>query len=223
MPDTPQSPWFRLIGQRILCLWWLKGSGTMLFMALFFWGYFAVLRYPLSTPTVMPQIWLDQAISFTPAAYPAYVWLWVYASLPPAFLKEFRFLWRYGVWIAALCLICLGIFWALPTAVPPSGIDWSIYPQMALIKSVDASGNACPSLHVAAAVFSALWMDRVFRNVRAPAWMLMFNAAQCAAILWSTVAIRQHVVLDVLAGIAIGAAFGVLSLRQVSAGNPAKL
>lgn len=223
MHDLPRSRWVRQLGQRIAYLWWLKASGTMLFMVIFFWGYFAVLRHPLGEPTQMPLTALDRAIPFTVSAYPAYVWLWVYASLAPAFLREFRFLWRYGVWVAAMCLICLVIFWIFPTVVPPSGIDWSQYPQMSLIKRVDQSGNACPSLHVAAAIFSALWMHRVYRNIAAPGWLRLLNGLQCAAIVWSTVAIRQHVALDVLAGIAVGAGFGLIAIRQVSGGHPGHL
>ena len=122
-----------------------------------------------------------------------------------------------GQWMAGLCLLSLGIFWLFPTAVPAAGIDWSLYPQMAIIKNADASGNACPSLHVAAAVFSGLWLDRVFRSVGAPTVVRYLNCLQCLAILWSTVATRQHVMLDVLAGTAVGTVFAVLSLRHALA------
>jgi membrane-associated phospholipid phosphatase len=39
----------------------------------------------------------------------------------------------------------------------------------------------------------------------------------CLAILWSTMATRQHVFLDVLAGVLVGALFAILSLRQAGA------
>jgi len=205
--------WYRQIASRAVYLWPLKAVGTMSFMALFFWGYFGVLRNPLAPATVMPLTVIDEWIAFTPLAFPAYASLWVYASLAPALIGHLRTLLLFGVWIAAMCLFCLGIFWLFPTAVPIPDIDWALYPEMAIIKNVDAGGNACPSLHVAAAVFTAFWLDRVLRTVSAP-WLLRgLNGLFCLAILWSTVATRQHVVIDVLAGIVVGVAFAVLSLR----------
>ena len=67
------------------------------------------------------------------------------------------------------------------------------------------------------AVFSAVWLERLFRKVGAPAPLRGLSVAYCLAILWSTVAIRQHVVLDVVAGLVVGLAFAWPSLRQVTA------
>lgn len=199
----------------------LKALGTMAFMALFFWAYFAVLRNPLSTPTVMPLIGLDAWIPFSPQAFPVYASLWVYVSLPPAFFRDFRALALYGLWIAGLCLFCLALFWLFPTTVPVFSVDWEAHPELAVLRGLDLAGNACPSLHVATAVFSAFWLDRFFQRFQAPMFVRGLSALHCLLILWSTVAVRQHVVLDVFAGIAVGAIFSWLSLRHVcqTAGN----
>jgi len=217
MPLYSRSHWIRQIASRIAILWPFKAVGTMLFMGIFFWGYFGVLRNPLFPTTIMPLIGLDEWVPFTPLAFPAYVSLWVYASLAPALLANIRTLAIFGLWMAGLCLFALGIFWLFPTAVPVADIDWRLYPQMAIIKNADASGNACPSLHVAAAVFTAVWLDRVFRTIGAPLTLRCLSGLQCLAILWSTVATRQHVMLDVLAGTLVGTAFAVLSLRHALA------
>lgn len=204
------------MAQRICVLAPVKALGTMAFMALFFWGYFGVLRHPLSPPVTMPLLPLDDWIPFTPSAYPVYVSLWVYVSLPPALLGNLRALLLFCAWMAALCVFCLGIFWCFPTLVPIAAIDWSAYPQMAVIKNLDAAGNACPSLHVASAVFAAFWLDRLFRQIGAPALLRYLNVLECMLILWSTVAIRQHVVLDVVGGFVVGLLFARLSLYSVS-------
>src|SRR5664279_3395802 len=57
--------WTRQIVSRIAILWLLKAVGTMAFMAIFFWGYFGVLRNPLFPTMVMPLIGLDAWIPFT--------------------------------------------------------------------------------------------------------------------------------------------------------------
>ncbi len=213
-----ESPWYRQIAARMYTLWPLKALGTAAFMMLFFWAYFAVLRNPLFPVTVMPLTWLDTAIPVTSLAFPFYASLWVYASLPIAFMKDMRPMLLFGVWMAVMCLLCLGIFWLLPTGVPSAGVDWRLYPEMAVIKDVDTGGNACPSLHVASAVFAAVWLARIFESIGAPTTVRWLNWLQCLAILWSTVATRQHVVLDVLAGATVGVVFGILGLRHAVRG-----
>ena len=208
-------PWYRQIASRIALLWPLKAVGTTLFMALFFWGYFSVLEHPLRTAVVMPVTAPDRWIAFTELALPVYVSLWLYVSLMPALLGSFRSLLCFGCWVGALCLFCLGIFWLLPTEVPAADIDWALYPSMALIKGIDAGGNACPSLHVASAVFVACWFRRMLRGMRAPDVLHWLNWAACLLIVWSTMATRQHVALDVFAGAAVGLLFARVSLRDV--------
>lgn len=215
-----ESPWYRQIAARMYALWPLKAVGTAAFMMLFFSAYFAVLRNPLFPVTVMPLTWLDTAIPVTSLAFPFYASLWVYASLPVAFMKHMRPMLLFGLWMAAMCLLSLGIFWLLPTGVPSAGVDWRLYPEMAVIKDVDTGGNACPSLHVASAVFAAVWLARIFQQIGAPTVVRWLNWLQCLAILWSTVATRQHVVLDVLAGATVGLVFGVAGLRYTLQRTP---
>jgi hypothetical protein len=213
---APRPAWFRQLAARFVMLWPLKAVSTMAFMVLFFWAYFAILRQPMLTPTTMPRLAIDAWVPFSTAAFPIYAALWVYVSLPPAFINSMRPLLWFGVWMSGLCLFCLGIFWFFPTAVPPADIDWSLYPELAFMKSVDAAGNACPSLHVASSVFAALWLERIGRAVAAPVALRWGNALFCAAIMWSTMATRQHVALDVLAGVVVGLAFALPSVRHVS-------
>ena len=209
-----EPPWYRQLAGRIVVLLPLKAVGTTLFMTLFFWAYFAVLHHPLLPVTVMPLTAIDRWVPVSALAFPVYASLWVYASLPVALLRELRPMLVFGLWMAAMCLLCLAIFWLLPTGVPPAGIDWRLYPEMAMIKDVDTGGNACPSLHVASAVFAALWLQWILRGGGAPRLVLGLNWAHCLAILWSTLATRQHVALDVAAGAAVGLLFGWLALRH---------
>lgn len=209
-----EPPWYRQLAGRIVVLLPLKAVGTTLFMTLFFWAYFAVLHHPLLPVTVMPLTAIDRWVPVSASAFPVYASLWVYASLPVALLRELRPMLVFGLWMAAMCLLCLAIFWLLPTGVPPAGIDWRLYPEMAIIKDVDTGGNACPSLHVASAVFAALWLQWILRGVGAPRLVLGLNWLHCLAILWSTLATRQHVALDVAAGAAVGLLFGWLALRH---------
>lgn len=214
MPPLLSPSWQRQIADRVVFMWPLKALGTMGFMVLFFLGYFTVLRNPLTPPLVMPVTRLDTWIGFSPSAFPAYVSLWVYVSLAPALLGSLRSLLAFGLWIGWLCAFCLVIFWIFPTSTPPFPIDWQAYPEFALIKGLDAAGNAFPSLHVASAVFSAFWLNRLFAQLAAPKALQWLSALHCSVIIWSTIATRQHVVLDVLGGVVVGVVFAILSFRQ---------
>ncbi len=208
--------WPHELKRRFVYLWPLKAVGTAGGIWLFFLAYFWVLKNPSQPPTTMPRIWVDALVPFTPAAFAIYASLWFFVSLPPALVGNWRALLHFGRWIMGLCLLCLAIFWALPTQVPPTQIDWSAYPSLAFLKSIDAAGNACPSLHVASAVFASAWLDRLLRTLRlphAPVWAWACHLF-CLAIVWSTLATLQHVALDALAGAMVGVLFAWLSLRR---------
>jgi membrane-associated phospholipid phosphatase len=214
MTSLPAAAWHRQIAERVAFMWPLKAIGTMGFMSLFFWGYFTVLHNPLTPPFVMPQTPVDTWIGFSPSAFPAYVSLWVYVSLPPALMGNVRSLVDFGLWIGGMCLFCLAVFWLFPTSTPPTAIDWSAYPEFAMIKGIDAAGNAFPSLHVASAVFSAFWLNRLFFRLGAPRILPWLSVLHCSVIVWSTIATRQHVFLDVIGGVVVGIVFAVLSIRR---------
>jgi len=214
-----QTPWHRQAAAALSRHLYLKSIGTPLFIGLFFGAYFYVLKDPAYPTTVMPVILLDRLIGFQPLALPMYLSLWVYVSLPPALLATRRELYGYGLAMAGTCLAGLVVFYFWPTAVPAGDIDWAQYPDVALLKSLDASGNACPSLHVATAVFSGIWLHHLLRRFGAPPWILVFNWVWCIAIVYSALATRQHVAVDVLAGLALGVPAACLSLRhRVDAG-----
>jgi membrane-associated phospholipid phosphatase len=198
---------------------YLKSIGTTLFIGLFFGAYFYLLKVPAYPTTVMPTILLDRLIGFQPLALSMYISLWIYVSLPPALLATRRVLYGYGMAMAGTCLAGLIVFYFWPTVVPAAHIDWSQYPDVEFLKNIDAAGNACPSLHVATAVFSGIWLHHLLRRFGAPPWILIFNGAWCIGIAYSALATRQHVAVDVLAGLVLGALAAYLSLRhRVNAG-----
>jgi membrane-associated phospholipid phosphatase len=211
---TPQPlPWYRQVATVITQHIVLKCTGTILFIGLFFGAYFYLLKTPAYPTTVMPITLLDRLIGFQPLALPVYFSLWVYVSLPPALLATRRELFGYGKAIATTCCAGLIVFYFWPTAVPAATIDWAQYPDVHFLKSIDAAGNACPSLHVATAVFSGIWLHHLLRRFGTSAWLLAFNWLWCIGIVYSTLATRQHVAIDVLAGLVLGMLAATLSLR----------
>lgn len=203
-----EGDWRGALLPRMRKLFWLKLSGVTAFVWLFFVVYFHLLRYPSAAVTVMPLTALDRWIGFQPLALVPYLSLWLYVGIAPGLMANLRQLIVYGLWAAALCSTGLALFYFWPTAVPAQVQQGTIE----MLRGLDAAGNACPSLHVATATFSAVWIDDVLRTVRAPGALRAANGLWFVAIAWSTLAIKQHVLLDVIAGAALGLAFAWVSL-----------
>ncbi len=210
-------PWARTLLQRWWHLQWLKLIGIVAWTWLFFAAYFVLLRNPQGPVTLMPLTALDGWFGFHAGAVWPYLSLWLYVGIAPALQPSLRSLLAYGAWVGVLCALGLLCFYAWPTAVPPHAHDIdaaaATQPALALLRGVDAAGNACPSMHVAMAVFSGCWLHRQLRSVRAPRWTQLANGVWLLAIVWSTLALRQHVVLDVLAGALLAAVVVGAALR----------
>ena len=210
MPLERQTPTRELT--RLFCrFWWLKASGITLFVWAFFLGYFFLLRYPHAYVITMPVSWVDAIIPMQWWAWIPYLSLWVYTGLPPALTPGLRQLVYYGLAVAVVCLLGLLCFYLWPTAIPhferPPGTG------LAFLEGVDTAGNACPSLHVAIAVYSAIWLHAQMRGVQAGWGWRGFNWGWCLLIVYSTLATKQHVLLDVLGGTLLGGVGAWLALK----------
>lgn len=207
MPTPPRYD----LRKRLVHLWWLKAFGNTVFMYLFFTIYFHVLRHPAYPVFSMPLTWLDTQIPYHVVAFGIYVSLWVYTALPVALQPNFWQLIYYGASIISMCAAGLVFFYFWPSVVP-DGFQ-SLGGQRAdVLQGLDAPGNACPSLHVASAVFSAWWLRAQLKEMFAHPLIQFLNIAWCIAIVYSTLATKQHVFLDVLAGSVLGGAWALLSL-----------
>jgi PAP2 superfamily len=214
-PNPPAPTWTTRFATLVRRHFLLKTAGICLFMAVFFVLYFHTLREPVRAVFTMPLTALDRAVPFAPAALWPYASLWLYVGIPPGLMPSLHALLRYGIWAAAMCFTGLLFFHYLPTAVPSRLLPAEAlqHPGFAVLQGVDAAGNACPSLHVAAAVFTAFWVAHLMCAIGAPAWTRVLNLAWVLAIVWSTLATRQHVALDAAAGALLGAGFAWAALR----------
>ena len=216
----PGVGWLRLAGARLRALWPAKLVGMPVFFAAFFTAYFWLLTHARLPVTTMPRIFLDRMVPFEPWAVVLYVSLWIYVILAPSLISSRRELASYAWSAAAMSAVGFGTFILWPTAVPAFNAGGGSGPSLAFLKAVDASGNAFPSLHVAFAVFTALWLDRLLRGMGAGKFARSLNLLWCAGIVYSTLAIRQHVALDAVAGAALGAAVAAVHLHLVGPMSP---
>lgn len=201
------APWVDALAMRLRHRFGMKLLGTTVVTWIFMLGYLYLLSHPQGPVTTVPLTAIDEAVAFDPRWMPVYLSLWLYAGSAPGLLLGGRTLAIYTSWISALCFAGLVIFYVWPTQSPvsaPSGVD---FPGFALIRGVDSSGNACPSMHVAAALFTACASHVTLRQIDAPGWLKVLNGSWCAAIMYSTLAIKQHVVWDVVAGALLALVF----------------
>ncbi|MGA9852089.1 MAG: phosphatase PAP2 family protein [Gammaproteobacteria bacterium] len=199
-----ETGWRQQLVFRMKQYWAAKMLLTPACIALFMAGYFWLLEHPAFPVTVMPLTGLDRLIGFQPWSIVPYTSLWLYVSLVPVLFHTWRELVPYLSAVTVLSLTGFTIFFFWPTTVPRPDIDWARYPSVAFLKSVDASGNACPSLHVAFAILSGLWLHRLLKQTSAPIAVRVLNGAWCLVIIYSTLAIKQHVALDMEAGAVLG-------------------
>jgi membrane-associated phospholipid phosphatase len=154
----------------------------------------------------MPITALDRLVDFSAQAIWLYASLWVYVNLVPALIDDRREMLSYYLSAAAICAVGFSIFFFWPTTTPAADIDWARYPFYQPLKTADRGGNAMPSLHACFAIFSALWIDRLLRTMHTHAAWRVFNGLWCVGIFYSTLATKQHVAIDVYAGLLLGLA-----------------
>jgi len=205
-----RKTWKRELAGRLGTLPALKMVSTTLGIAGFFYAYFWVMRHPFSAVTVMPLTWIDELVPFQPRSFLLYASLWLYISLGTALARDLRELAAFGAGSLAMTVVGLCIFVLAPTQIPDFPVDWNQHPSLMFLKTIDATGNACPSLHAAFAVFTAFAIHRQLSASHADRALLVGNVLWCLGILYSTMALRQHVALDVLAGAVLGGPASVL-------------
>ncbi|MBV8740879.1 MAG: phosphatase PAP2 family protein [Sinobacteraceae bacterium] len=215
MQAQTDGAWARELRRRARNSLALTIIGTSVLTGLFFVGYFYVQNFPLRAATVMPLTRLDRLIPFQPWALLGYITLWVYIGAGPALQPTRAAMTRYALWMWALCLTGLLIFYLWPTRTPALPLPATDFPGITLLRRVDRAGNACPSLHVAAATFTLVRVGTVLRSVRTPPWLHGLNIIWFTLIVYATLAIKQHVAWDVVAGTLLGLTFAWLSLASV--------
>jgi membrane-associated phospholipid phosphatase len=215
IPFLPGAGWLSDARTRFLNRWPIKMAGTTVIMTGFFVVYFWLLNHSRLPVTVVPRIFVDRMIPFQPGAVFLYISLWIYVPLAPSLLRFARDMKAYTAAVLALSAIGFGIFILWPTAVPKPEGDAAMAQSIAYLKAVDASGNAFPSLHVAFAVFTAMVFERLLREMRSGLLLRGFNWLWCLGIIYSTIAIRQHVALDAAAGAVLGSLVGIALLATM--------
>ena len=219
--------WTGSLVRRIRTLWLLKMTGTIVGICGFFVLYFWVQESRATQAVTVPMTAVDHLVGVSQEALLPYASLWVYVSLAPALAGDMASVRKYVSGALIMAFLGLATYWFFPTTTPAFRVHWSDYPALQLLKATDRGGNAFPSLHVAFAVYSGAFIAGELRSLSAPPWVRRANWLWCVAIVYSTLATRQHVAIDVAGGLVVAAvallACGSRALKRlirVDSGRP---
>ena len=180
--------------------------------------YFALQRLDVFPLRTLPLTPLDRWIPFEPGWIVAYLSLALLVPLAPLLASRRDELVRYAKGLTLLCLPAFVVFLLFPVLGPRPEIDpeHSLY---TLLIRYDRPSNAFPSLHAGLAVFSLLFARRVLRDDLARparAALGILGALWGAAILYSTLATKQHWAIDLAPGVLLACAAHVWAWRRAT-------
>ena len=195
--------------------WRLKLSLTVLFNLLFWSGYEVLGRHAFFPLRAVPMTWLDRAVPFQPEP-----WAWVYlsqftfTSTLPWLLSTRDAIRRYATGLVVMTLTSFLIFLFLPTpCLRPAQVGGS--GAMKLIVAFDGLLNAFPSLHATFLAYMSALAWRMFGRA-IPMWGVALWALWGTAIMYATLATKQHYALDLAAGGLLGWTSDWLAWRGVA-------
>ncbi len=178
--------------------------------------YFGIQTLAWLPAHELPATPIDRLVPFDPA------WVWLYASLAllvplaPLLAETRDQLRRYAIGLAWLCVPCFLVFLLVPVAGPRPDIHPStgLYAWMV---SVDRPSNSLPSLHAGLTAYSMLYIDQVLGRRLTPRGRAVacgLGGVWGGLILYSTLATRQHWLLDLTPGLLIAWAAHRLAWRR---------
>ena len=175
--------------------------------------YFTLQRLGAFPRRDIPQTGIDRAIAFAPEWTPVYLSVCLLVPLSVLLATRRAQLSAFARGLGALCLVCFATFFFFPAAGPRPSTEMiaelsGSYPWLI---SVDGVTNAFPSLHAALTVFC---LGFTLNVLRAGAAGRVIALLWGAAILFSTLATKQHFALD----IAVGGSLGAVSLAWCLSG-----
>lgn len=183
------------------------------------WGglpYHLIQRIDFTKVITMPSIKIDHLV---PVNFDS-VWIyhsWIFLPIAVGFLiMRWELLKRFAWSMFAVNAVSFLVFLCVPTEAPrPS--DLADAPLLYLWTiQMDEPTNACPSLHASVTVLSTIFATVLLGRFRM-AWLWRsVTLVWAVGILWSTLATRQHVFIDIAVGSLLGSIVALVALRPTA-------
>lgn len=144
--------------------------------------------------------WLDRMIPFNPYSIIPYFSL--YILIPLAFFKcQPKKIITLTNGFCLISLMATSIYFIFPTTINRVGVvenSGFLYIFIGLFYQIDTSFNCFPSQHCALAILCTACLMATDKLINSMYFLW------CLLILWSTVAVRQHLAIDLIGGIFLG-------------------
>lgn len=185
--------------------------------ALFAVFWFLIPRVLVHDATVLPLTSLEQRLPFMESFVYAYLSIALFMPIAPYLTVSRELLWRHAAGFATLSLVAFACFVLYPVAVPvPATPARTLLFQFLL---ADTRLNSLPSLHAGYTVYSLLYWRHVLPDIphaAARRTVALVVTGWGCVILLSVLLTKQHYLVDVVAGVALGAAGYWLTFRAAS-------
>lgn len=209
------SSWHHQLTTRLRAHWQYKLVAGSLLAIGFNVVYFLFLYYPIFPVTEMPVTSIDNMIGFWSTSLLIYTTLWIYIALSAWLLTDRQELVGFIKALTGLSMAGLAFFFFWPTSVPRPIIDLEEFPSFKYLVAIDEPRNVFPSLHAAFSIFSVVSIDRTLRQWSARTLLRVLSWCWCIAIIYSALATKQHLAVDLFAGGALGAAWAWFYQRSL--------
>lgn len=162
---------------------------------------------------------VDDLIPFLAQAVWAYLSIYLLMPIGPFLMNRRAQLLRYAAGILLTGAAADSVFTFWPTLCPRPSAESANAIYRALT-AIDNPFHACPSLHASFAVYSALCCDQVFREMRVSNTCRAGVWFWASVILLATLLTKQHMFVDVVAGIALGlGSYSIVFYRRDRSAN----
>ena len=211
VPDTARGGLCRRLGSQA----WRKAAVLAGLTVGICAPYFTLQTLGVFPKRDIPETALDRVIAFAPEWTPVYLSVCLLVPLSVLSATRRDELSAFARGLTALCVTCFAGFLFFPAAGPRPGPEViaglsGSYPWLI---SIDGAKNAFPSLHAALTVFCLGFALDVLRAGPTGRGIALFWGG---AILFSTLATKQHFALDIAVGGAVGAVALAWSRRTMS-------
>ena len=165
----------------------------------FYLCYFLIPSISFIEPKKVLYLTIDNKINFDSNFTILYLSIFIYMPFAWIFIKYLFELKQFAFGIVLQNLVAVIFFTFYPMFIDrPILNNHDLY--FYLIK-IDKSTNTFPSLHASFTVYSFLWINQIFKNLKRFSLLIrFFFFVWGVLILYSTLAIKQHVVIDLLSG-----------------------
>lgn len=181
-----------------------KYVAMLIVSALSYITYTIPNKHYTRTPMLLTMTGLDQAVPFIPH------FIWIYVTEIPMFIvayflcQNMKNANKYLYSFFFLQVVSGTIFWFWPTIYPrelfplPETLDSATFAVFTKMRELDAPTNCLPSLHVSSVYLSSfIYLDDQRRK-------FPFFVIWATLIAISTLPTKQHYIVDVVAGLALG-------------------